>query len=313
LKNPYKIFKLTTIKEESLYFNAREILKRDFSLSLSKKSFEELLKQNRVRVNGAPISSESSPIKKGVRFSISITRAQLKNWSLPIENKEQFKEDMLIHDENLFLVANKPAMLSATATTNSKQDNLHAILTRHISGEHKEKYLAIHHRIDFETSGLLLFCKKKSQNKFFSDLFEKRKIKKTYLALVKDPDHNFKDQRVENLLERDPNNKMKMMSTAHGGKRAITFFREIAHHEGLTLVEAKPETGRFHQIRVHLAELGFPIIGDSIYSQKSEQFPRTMLHAYKLSFPHPQSDESLEFIAPLPLDFPQNIIQLVKE
>ncbi|CBW25878.1 putative pseudouridine Synthase [Halobacteriovorax marinus SJ] len=313
MKNPYKIFKLTTIKEESLYFNAREILKRDFSLSLSQKSFDELLKQNRIRISGAPPSHELKSIKKGVNFSISISKSQLKSWSLPIENKREFKESMLIHEENLFLVANKPAMLSSTATTNSKQDNLHAILTRYISGGHKEKYLSIHHRIDFETSGLLIFCKKKSQNKFFSDLFEQRKVKKTYLALIKDPDHSFKDQKVENFLERDPKNKMKMMSTTHGGKKATTYFKEITHQEGMTLVEAKPETGRFHQIRVHLAELGFPIIGDSIYSQKSEQFPRTMLHAYKLSFPHPQSDESLEFIAPLPHDFPQNIIQLVKE
>ncbi len=310
MKSFFKTLKLKAFKNDSLFNNLKNSLREDFSLSLERDGFQNLLKQKRIKVKGISILDANLSIEKGTPYSISITKAELRDWSLPIKETIKVTDEMIIHDENIFLIANKPANISSNATLQSTQDNFLAAMTRYISGPHKEKYIALHHRIDFETSGVLVFCKKKSYNKYFTELFEKKIIKKTYLALIEDSQKTFKDTTIKNRLDRDPSNRMKVKSVSSGGKEAKTTFKVIGHTNGKTLVEASPETGRLHQIRVHLSELGFPISGDSIYGKQGDG--RTLLHAYKVSFPHPESKEIIEFCAPLPNDFPEAISNLVK-
>ncbi|WP_372655989.1 pseudouridine synthase family protein, partial [Halobacteriovorax sp.] len=280
MKNFYKILKLKAFKDDSLFNNLKNSLREDFSLSLEKADFNSLLKQRRIKVKGNAITDAEYELRRDERFTVSITKAELRNWSLPVKETIKVTSDMILHEENIFLIGNKPASISSNATIDSTQDNFLAAMTRYISGPHKEKYIALHHRIDFETSGILVFCKKKSFNKYFTELFEKKIIKKSYLALVDDPENSFKDTVIINKLDRDPGNKMKVKSTNSGGKEAKTKFEKIGHIDGKTLIEATPETGRLHQIRVHLSELGYPIVGDSIYGKKSDG--RTLLHAYKI-------------------------------
>ncbi|WP_372655195.1 RluA family pseudouridine synthase [Halobacteriovorax sp.] len=310
MKSSYKVLKLKAFKDDSLYKNLKNALREHFSLSLELSDFNILLKQRRIKVKGNAISDAKYELRRDDKFTVSITKSELRKWSLPVKESIKITSDMILHEENIFLIGNKPASISSNATIDSTQDNFLAAITRYISGPHKEKYIALHHRIDFETSGILVFCKKKSYNKYFTELFEKKVIKKTYLALVNDLENSFKDTTVANRLDRDPNNKMKVKSTNSGGKEAKTKFEKIGHIDGKTLVEATPETGRLHQIRVHLSELGYPISGDSIYGKKSEG--RTLLHAYKISFPHPESKEIVLFCAPIPEDFPDDITKLVK-
>lgn len=310
MKSSYKLLKLKSFKSDSLFNNLKNTLRRDFSLSLDKKSFEVLIRSKRIRVKGKIVEDTAAQITEGTPYNVSLSKSELKSWSMPLEVSITISPEMIIHEESIFLVGNKPPMISSNATTDSTQDHFLAAMTRYISGPHKEKYLALLHRIDLETSGLLLFCKKKSYNKYFTELFEKKRIKKTYLALIEDSENSFNDTIVENMLDRDPHSKMRMKSFKKKGKRAKTSFRKIAHLNGRSLIEATPETGRMHQIRVHLSELGFPIVGDSIYGKKSTG--RTLLHAYKLSFKHPESDDQVEYMAPLPEDFPLDIIHLVK-
>ncbi len=305
MKNIFKVLKLRAYKEDSLFNNLKSTLREDFSLSLELNDFKALVKDKRIRIRGREISEPQIILQENESFSVSLTKSQFKQWSLPIKESIKISPEMIIHEEPIFLIGNKPANLSSNATIQSSQDNFLCAMKRYISGPHKEKYLALHHRIDYETSGLLLFCKKKSQNKFFTELFENRIIKKTYLAVVIDQENNFSDTKVSNLLERDPSNKMKVRSVKTNGKSALTSFKKISHAEGFSLIEATPETGRLHQIRVHLSELGFPIAGDSIYGNESNG--RTLLHAYKLKFPHPISHEVIEFCAPIPSDFPKEL------
>ncbi|WP_372654516.1 RluA family pseudouridine synthase [Halobacteriovorax sp.] len=305
MKNTYKILKLKTFKEDTLFNNLKNSLREDFSLSLSQKDFNELIRQKRIKVKGQTVQEQEVLLKEDEFYSVSLTKAQLRSWSLPIKETIKITESMVVHDEVIFLVGNKPANISSNATLQSTRDNFLSAMTRYISGKHKEKYLALHHRIDFETSGLLLFCKKKSHNKYFTELFEKKIITKTYLAVVQDSEDKFQDRLVTNFLDRDPKDKMKMLRVSNGGKSAKTKFKKVSHSNGYSLVEATPETGRLHQIRVHLSEMGFPISGDSTYGAEAHQ--RTLLHAYKLKFPHPETKKIVEFCAPIPDDFPKDL------
>lgn len=162
------------------------------------------------------------------------------------------------------------------------------------------------HRLDKETSGALILAKKESIYKKMVALFSEKKVKKEYLAIV-DGEMKKKEGKIHNFLSKQHEYQgQTIYGSGKRGQEAITLWRCLSVGSGVSLVLCEPITGRTHQIRVHLKELGYPILGDYQYGKafKSSFHPkRHLLHACKVSFPHPRTGNLLVVKAPIPLDF----------
>jgi len=221
----------------------------------------------------------------------------------------------VLHEDPAFFIIDKPAGLPMHTTAKFWRNTLVAVLRERYPGQHTE----ICHRIDRETSGVMLIARQPEVGAFLKEAFATRRVKKTYLALCKGhpPDEGSIDQPIK-LLDTPTH---VMMGPADDGLAAVTRFRVVRRFAAHALVEASPETGRQHQIRVHLAMRGHPLVGDKLYGAGEQYFmeacdrgisaellerfdglPRHALHAARLTFPHPVTRAPLTFEAPLPAD-----------
>jgi 23S rRNA pseudouridine1911/1915/1917 synthase len=156
------------------------------------------------------------------------------------------------------------------------------------------------HRLDKDTSGLILVAKNRVAQANLSAQFKSRSVKKSYLVLVKGkltPENGI----IEAAIGRDPKNRQRMAVVSRG-REARTEYSVIRYPGNYSLLEIRPQTGRTHQIRVHLAAIGYPVVGDATYGVKSPHLARQFLHASKLGFKLPSSGKYVEFESPLPLD-----------
>lgn len=164
------------------------------------------------------------------------------------------------------------------------------------------------HRIDKDTSGLVIIAKNDKAHIDISDQIKNREVKKTYLALVRG---NIKEnEAVINMPIGRSSKDRKKMAVDKKGKEAITEFKVLKKYDGFTYIEVNIKTGRTHQIRVHMAEIGYPIVGDEVYSNGRNPFnvKGQMLHAKELEFVHPTTKKSVKFEAPLPEYF-ENVLK----
>jgi len=220
-------------------------------------------------------------------------------------------EDILYEDEWL-IVVDKPSGIPTEATVVASRDHLHAALKRYVSVRDGtvEPYVGLHHRLDRETSGVVLFTKREEVNASVFRMFSEHLVRKEYEALTglraKPIADNF---RVENRLDRITplSQQGKWGAVAEGGDYASTEFEVIRRGNAGLQLAARPMTGRTHQIRVHLAGCGLPILGDALYGGAGRvgpwTVPRVMLHAASLHFPHPVTGKSITVQSPLPRDF----------
>jgi 23S rRNA pseudouridine1911/1915/1917 synthase len=232
----------------------------------------------------------------------------------PIEPEVPRHFEILYEDESV-LVIDKPAGLPMHTTAKFWRNTLTALLRERYPDEAME----VAHRIDRETSGVLVIARGHEVASFLTQAFARRAVEKTYLALVKGhpPDAGRIDQPIK-LLDTKSH---VMMGPAPDGLPAVTGFRVVRRFADHALVEAHPETGRQHQIRVHLQSLGHPIVGDKLYGASEALFMRACdegvtpelleafdglarhaLHAHRLTFPHPKSRQPVTVESPLPAD-----------
>ena len=174
--------------------------------------------------------------------------------------------------------------------------------TKNLSDVNGEVRPGIVHRIDKDTSGLLLVSKTNKAHNVLAALFKKHKIKRKYIALVSGVIKHDKG-RIEAPIGRSNTDRKKFMVTDKNAKEAITNFKVLERYKDATLLELVLETGRTHQIRVHLSYINHPIINDKVYSKKIINDYGQMLHAYYLGFNHPITGSFMEFEAPLEKEF----------
>lgn len=209
----------------------------------------------------------------------------------------------ILHENNDYIVVNKAAGLI------SEQNHYEAItvetqVLNHLLKSKRKPYIGIIHRLDRVTSGVLMLAKKKSVLVAFNELFSSRKIQKTYLAIVKNKPAKNKGNLVNFLIK---NNKEKraeiVQSKSKDTLNCMLSYEVIGKNDVGYLLEVRPKTGRFHQIRVQLANIDLPIIGDEKYGSDSTYVPLSIcLHAWKLTFEVPGSKELKTFEAPLPMN-----------
>lgn len=271
----------------------------------SRSYFQKLIREGLVLYNGSPCPDPDFKISSG---SVEISFPEEK----PREITPEKIELDVIYEDNELLVINKAAgIVVHPAAGNWSGTIVNALAGRDkfFISETEDENLrpGIVHRLDKDTSGCLIIAKNASSQFKLSKLFSSREVKKTYAAIT----YGFplKDtERIETLIGRHHIDRKKMAVVEKNGKEAITIYnvvkKGIVEDAKLALLDVQILTGRTHQIRVHLASRKAPILGDTVYGGKqSYPAPRQMLHAWKISFPHPETGKLLELESLLPCDF----------
>ncbi len=277
------------------------------SMEKSRSEVQKYFDESGVYVNGK-LAKSSLNINSGDKVEFDVPEVQ----EAKIE-KQNIQLDVVYEDSDV-IVVNKPSGMVVHPANGHFNDTLVNALMYHctdlstINGEIRP---GIVHRIDKDTSGLLVACKNDlAHNSIAAQLKAKTSTRK-YIAIVYGNfDHNF--GKIEAPIARDPQNRLKM-AVVKGGKESITTFKVLERFGDYTLLELKLETGRTHQIRVHMAYIGHPVLGDPLYGPKkiigkNGQY----LHAKTLGFVHPRTNEYMEFTSELPDFFLEMIEELKK-
>jgi 23S rRNA pseudouridine1911/1915/1917 synthase len=267
--------------------------------AFSRARLQTLIRENFVTVNGKP-ARPRDPVRARAVVEVrepEVTKIDAQPESMPL--------DILFEDDDL-VVLNKPAGLVVHPGAGHQEHTLVNALLAHcknlsvIGGEERP---GIVHRLDKETSGVLVIAKNDATHRDLSKQFAERTTGKTYLALVAGTPRQ-KAGTIDAPIARHPVHRQRMSIARRGGRPAKTDYRVLESNGDVSLVECTIHTGRTHQIRVHLHHLGHPVFGDKVYGGKrAGNFPRQMLHAWKLSFRHPRTGESMTFTASVPKDF----------
>jgi 23S rRNA pseudouridine1911/1915/1917 synthase len=270
---------------------------------LSRSAVKSMIEHARVAVNGDLLKA-SYKVRPGdavVAHVPSLQTAPLAAEAIPLS---------IVYEDEALLVVDKPAgMVVHPAPGHTSGTLLNAVLA-HCPElmDSDDSRPGIVHRLDRDTSGLILVAKEDKTQRLLQHQFKERQVRKAYLALL----HGHLEPawgRIEAPIGRDPHHRQRM-TVLRGGREAITEYHVLeryAHQVGpaageYTLVEVEPRTGRTHQIRVHLASIGHPVVGDEVYGRRKTKLhvPRHFLHALRLGFKHPVTRERMELEAPLP-------------
>ena len=271
---------------------------------LSRSRIKALLLAGRVTTGGATITDPSYRVKPGETFVIWVPEP------VPATPRGQAIALSVIHEDDALIVIDKPAGMVVHPAAGNPDNTLVNALIAHcgdsLSGIGGVLRPGIVHRLDKHTSGLMVAAKSDAAHRGLSAQFASRSLSRVYLALVRGIPSPTKGV-IEGNIGRSPANRKKMAVLDEGrpgGRAAITHYRVLNSFAGpVSLIECRLETGRTHQIRVHLTHKGHPLIGDKLYGgARTPPFPRQALHAYKLAFDHPLSGKSMNFEIALPED-----------
>jgi len=280
-------------------------------LNLSRSRIKKLIELGNVELLSKRPISASLKLKAGDKIIVRIPpnkSLDIKPIKLPL--------DILYEDENL-IVLNKPAGLVVHPGAGNEDKTLvHALIAhcRDLSGIGGVLRPGIVHRLDKDTSGVLLIAKNDITHQRLSQDFKASKIDKYYIALVRGRMRDISG-RIDLPIGRHPIDRKKMYAPCEGGREAVSIWTLKESFEKASLVEVKILTGRTHQIRVHMAAISHPVLGDKVYGKQLDlvikktrvTFPRQMLHAARIRFLHPIKKEFLEITAPIPQDMSEKI------
>lgn len=268
----------------------------------SRKKVKALLDRGHVLINGRKVVIASWETKSGDRVEVLPEEAEATDVQ---PDAQKFYLKVVYEDDNL-LVVEKDAGVACEPTAMSHKPTIVSIINAYLKRRFphlKHHYVGLVHRLDQDTSGLMVYTKTKEANKI-ADQFKKHSIVRKYRAIVEGRVE--RDQgTIEGFLKKSDllkGGKKVAVSTEAAGRKAVTHFRVLERYADATLVEIRLNTGRTHQIRVHMATSGHPVVGDRIYGKRGIPFPRQALHAAFLGFRHPVTGQKMEFEAELPKD-----------
>lgn len=291
--------------------------------NVSRAIIRRLLQAGAVFLNSRQVRIASKELRAGASIKVFFDANRVHESKAQREKRapriELSDSAILFRDEDLIAV-DKPAGLPTQASVDRSRDHLYAAVSRYLartSGQNAP-YIGLHHRLDRDTSGVVIFTCSKRANPSIATQFREHRVAKTYVALVSGAKSvkAGNEWTVKNYLKKEQlsSKRNRMIATRSGGDVAETAFRAIEVWGDFALIEARPKTGRMHQIRVHLADAGLPILGDETYGGRltigATGVERVMLHARRIEFRHPMSDEALSLASEIPLDFEKWIRRL---
>ncbi len=278
------------------------------ALELTRAHVQHLLEDGRIRRSEGKLIKANYKIKEGDVFLVSMPP--------PVELEaipEDIPLDIIYEDEDVIVLNKARGMVVHPAAGNFTGTLVNALLFHcsNLSGINGVIRPGIVHRLDKDTSGIMIVAKNDQAHLSLSQQIQTKEAKRTYLAVVRG---NIKldSGRVETLLDRDAKDRKKMAVVKSGGRQAITDYLVRERYGKFTVVECKLLTGRTHQIRVHMEYLGYPLVGDPKYSPQKTCFAikGQALHSEKLVFRHPRTGEVMEFTAPVPEDLEKILTRL---
>ena len=263
----------------------------------SRSYIQKLIEQEAVRVNGKP-SKSNYKLRIGDNLEVSIPDP------VPLDVVAEDIDLNIVYEDEDVIVINKPqGMVVHPAHGNYTGTIVNALLSHcdNLSGINGVMRPGIVHRIDKDTSGLIIIAKNNEAHVSLSEQLKEHSITRSYNALVEGKVKT-DEGTIETMIGRNPRERKEMAVVTKSGKMAVTHYTVLERFENYTLIEARLETGRTHQIRVHMAHIGHPIVGDPVYGYKKQKFHTEgqLLHARILGFVHPRTGEYIEFEAPLP-------------
>ena len=275
-------------------------------LELSRSKIQKLIKEDLVTVNGKNVNGSYQ-----VKLNDEIEVNDDLDYEMKVE-PENIPLDIVYEDDDL-LVINKPSGMVVHPAAGHYTGTLVNALLYHFNIESKDKIRpGIVHRLDKDTSGVMLVAKNEWTHERLSDMISKKEVKRHYLAIVNGLIKHDTGT-IDAPIGRDPNNRQQMTVTDINAKDAITHFRVLKQYKENTLLECILETGRTHQIRVHLAYIGYPVNNDPTYCKKKATDFGQMLHSKYIEFNHPRTNKLLSFTVEPPKEFQDKINELEGE
>ena len=273
-------------------------------LELSRSKIQKLIKDDRITVDGKNVNAsylvkenEIIGVDDDLSFEIHI-------------NPEDIDVDIVYEDDDLLIVNKKSGMVVHPAPGNYSGTLVNALMGKFKLSNKDNIRPGIVHRIDKDTSGLLVVAKNDEIHDKLSEMIKNKEVERKYIALV-DGVINHETGTIDAPIGRDINNRQKMIVTDLNSKDAVTHFRVLKRYKDKTLIECKLETGRTHQIRVHMNYIGYPIVNDPVYGKSKKTTPfGQMLHSKSIRFIHPRTGNEIYFEVPLPKEFQEYLDSL---
>ncbi len=275
-----------------------------------------LVAAGQVRVDGAVLKAPGRPLRAGQRVQAAVRPELLRARAERTDRPFRLTSRAVLFQDDALLAVDKPPGLPTHATADPSRPSLVAHVERYLRALGRGAYVGVHQRLDRDTSGVVLFAIDERANAGLARAFEERRVEKTYVALVARPavvptgPAVIRRPVAASAGRHAPAAGDEATARKEGDRAAET---EIVVREVLAdalLVEARPRTGRRHQVRVHLAQEGMPILGDPVYGPAAERAPRLMLHARRLALAHPLTGDPLVIESPLPEDFVRVLARL---
>lgn len=261
----------------------------NFKKDLSKKTIKNYIKNKMVMVNNKVITNSSYLLKDNDKIEISYSKKIMPDYDL----------DILYEDEYLIAI-NKPCGLLSIGNDKEKVITAYRMVSDYIKHSSNNKYIFVVHRLDQDTSGVLMFCKNEKIRDKMQDNWNTVVKKRGYLAVV---DGKLTGNGTRRSFLMEDRNQFVYSSRNNQGKEAITHYSSIKNNNDYSLLQVFIDTGRRNQIRVHLSEMGYPIVGDKKYKCKSNPIKRLCLHANILEFIHPVSKKLVHIESDIPKEF----------
>ena len=286
-------------EEQTMRLDAYLALK----LNLSRSKVQKLIKEEKVLVNNKVVNSNYL-----VKLNDEILVNDELNYEINVE-PENIPIDIVYEDDDLLVINKTSGMVVHPAPGHYTKTLVNALLYRFNLTSGEKIRPGIVHRLDKDTSGLMLFAKNEETHEKLSEMISKKEVERHYLAITEGVIKHDTGT-IDAPIGRDPNNRQKMKVTDINAKEAITHFKVLERFKNNTLIECILETGRTHQIRVHLSYINHPIVNDPVYGRgKCSEFGQ-MLHSTSIKFNHPRTGKELFFKADPPLEFMQKLNEL---
>ena len=269
------------------------------AFGLSRRAARDAVRAGRVDAGGVTVDEPGAEVDpETAKIELHADR--------PARRRVRTRLAVLYEDDDVVIV-DKPAGLLTVPTEAREKDTLWSRVLFYLQHRYGGRpYAGIVHRLDKETSGAVVFARRRDALHFLQDRFREHAIDREYVALVAGSPPN--EGSYDQDLVREPGLRRRVAKPGQAGRRAVTHYRTLERLPGASLVAARLETGRTHQIRVHFSAAGHPVLGDRVYGPREAGpedlgAPRQMLHARTLGFPHPSTGRRVSAESPLPEDF----------